>query len=104
MNTETKLIEAPVKIARKGQESLIIEWNDGSKKAYNFYKLRLSCPCATCVNEWTGVKILDEKSVSKSIRPSRVFSVGRYAIGIQWIDGHNSGIFSYEFLKNLEMT
>jgi len=52
---------------------------------------------------YPGVKILDEKSVSKTIRPSRVFNVGRYAIGIQWIDGHNSGIFSYEFLKNLEL-
>lgn len=103
MENTAKLIAQPVKISRRGEKSLIIEWNDGAKKDYNFYKMRLSCPCATCVNEWTGVKILDEKSVSKDVRPTKVFSIGRYALGIQWTDGHNSGIFSYDFLKTLNL-
>ena len=103
MESMTKILDTPVKISRRDAESLIIEWNDSTIKDYNFYKLRLSCPCATCVNEWTGVKIIDEKSVLKNVRPLRIFSIGRYALGIQWNDGHNSGIFSYEFLKNLEL-
>ena len=103
MDNAAKLIDTPVKISRKGEEALIIKWNDGSEKSYNFYKLRLSCPCATCINEWTGVKIITEKSVSIKVRPLRIFNIGRYALGIEWNDGHKSGIFSYDFLKNLDL-
>ncbi len=91
----------PVKIAKKGENNLVIHWQDGSKSDLNGYKLRISCPCASCVNEWTGDKILNVNSIDKAVRPNQIFNVGRYAMGIKWNDGHESGIYSYDYLKEL---
>ena len=91
-----------VRIERKGDSLLIIQWNDGLVSEYNVYSLRLNCPCATCVHEWTGDKILDEASVDPNIHPARIYSVGRYAMGLNWTDGHVTGLYSYDSLRRLD--
>jgi len=63
--------------------------------------LRLACACALCVDEWTGEETLDPAAVPEDIRPTRVKSVGRYAIGIDWSDGHETGIYPFERLRGL---
>jgi DUF971 family protein len=63
--------------------------------------LRLACPCAACVNEWTGEKILDASKISETIIPIRLKSVGRYAMSIHFSDGHKTGIFSFDYLRRL---
>ena len=92
---------APVAIGRKSGRILEISWNDGVHSEYEVRGLRLSCPCATCVNEWTGEKTLDSGKVPQDVHPIRLFSVGRYAMGIEWSDGHASGIFSHDYLRRL---
>ena len=92
---------APSLIGKKADRALVIVWSDGIRSEYETRNLRLSCPCAVCVNEWTGEKILDPARVPENIRPLRVFSVGGYAMGVQWSDGHSSGIFAYDFLRRL---
>ena len=94
-------VNAPFSIARKGDDALVIEWNDGSKAEYPVRFLRTSCPCAACVNEWTGEKMLDEARIPKDIKPARLLSVGRYAMAIHWSDGHKTGIYAYDYLKKL---
>ena len=94
-------INAPIGLFRKGDDTLRISWNDGSVSEYNVRSLRSSCPCAVCVNEWTGEKMLDEAKLPKDIRPARLVSVGRYAVSIHWSDGHKTGIYSYDYLKKL---
>ena len=93
---------APTALHRKGNHHLIVAWNDGRQSEYETYRLRLSCPCAACVNEWNGEKILKADSISKDVHPIRLFSVGRYAVGVQWSDGHSTGIFSYDYLRRLD--
>ncbi len=92
---------APAAIGKKGQNLLMVDWNDGLRSEYETRNLRLSCPCAACVNEWTGEKMLNPAAISKEIWPVRLFSVGRYAMGVQWSDGHSTGIFSYDYLRRL---
>ncbi len=94
-------VNAPVALFRKGNDTLRISWNDGSSSEYNVLTLRSSCPCAVCVNEWTGEKMLDEAKLPKNIVPERLVSVGRYAVAIHWSDGHKTGIYSYDYLKTL---
>ncbi len=92
---------APSSIGKKGDRILVIDWSDGVQSEYLTLNLRLSCPCAACVNEWTGEKTLDPAKVPENIRPLRLFSVGAYAMGIHWSDGHSSGIFAYDYLRRL---
>ena len=93
---------APTGVFKKAGKSLFIRWNDGTHSDYSLRSLRSACPCAVCVNEWSGEKILDEAKIPVDIKPTRIFSVGRYAMGVHWSDGHTTGIFSYDFLKKLE--
>ena len=95
-------IVAPTGVFKKDGETLALRWNDGSESAYKVFTLRLECPCAVCVNEWTGAKILDASRVAKDVKPLRIFSVGRYAMGVHWSDGHKTGIYSYEYLRKLD--
>ena len=92
---------APVSLHRLGNHALLVGWNDGQRSQYDLRTLRLSCPCAACVNEWTGEKTLNTDKVPKDIHPIRLFSVGRYAMGVEWSDGHSSGIFAYDYLRRL---
>ncbi len=92
----------PQKIEKKGHSTLKITWQDGQVTELSAYAMRIKCPCAKCVNEWTGEPLLDIASVSKDIIPNRIFSVGRYAMGVQFSDNHESGIFSYDYLRSLE--
>jgi ATP-binding protein involved in chromosome partitioning len=95
---------SPLSFKRGGQggrESLVVEWKGGFKYDYNLFELRLSCPCAKCVDEWTGVRTLKRDSIPEDIQPKKLFSVGQYALGIEWSDGHNSGIYSYDYLYQL---
>jgi DUF971 family protein len=94
-------ITAPIRLTKQGNTTLNIDWNDGSSDAFSLLSLRQNCPCAACVNEWTGEKILDPKAIPADIRPAKIFSVGRYAMGIHWSDRHTTGIFAYDYLKKL---
>jgi DUF971 family protein len=94
-------INAPTGLFRKGNDILQISWNDGTISEQNVLNLRSSCPCAVCVNEWTGEKMLDESKLPKDVHPIRLQSVGRYAVAIHWSDGHKTGIYSYDYLKQV---
>ena len=94
-------INAPIALARKDPDTLVISWNDGTVSEYGVRFLRSSCPCAACVNEWTGEKMLDEARIPKDIKAARLLSVGRYAMAIHWSDGHKTGIYAYDYLKKI---
>lgn len=91
----------PKKVFKTADGKLGFEWNDGSRGACGIRKLRCACPCALCVDEHTGVKTLDDATVSEDITLVKVQSVGRYAASLTFSDGHNSGIYPYDKLKEL---
>ncbi len=87
---------------RKGDElHLEIAWKDGHDSTYSTAVLRRACPCAACIDEWTGEAILDPLAVLDTAKPVRVEPVGRYAIRIVWDDGHESGIYTFQNLRSL---
>ena len=91
----------PKKVHQIDPTTLGIDWNDGHESRFSVRILRLGCPCANCIDEWTGEKRLDPESVPESIKPINLKSVGRYAIQFQWNDGHDTGLYTYSLLRKL---
>ena len=81
-------------------ENIYILWQDGYESHISFFDLRDACPCASCVDEFSGEKTLDPGSIPKDIKPVKSEYVGNYAIRIYWNDKHDSGIFHFKMLRN----
>ena len=82
-------------------QGIRIEWDDGHRSLYPHRFLRLRCPCAHCVDEWTRKQRLDPDTVSQDIRAVDHMIIGNYAVEFLWSDAHYTGIYSYEFLRKL---
>lgn len=91
----------PKKVFRTKEGKLGFEWNDGTRGACDVRTLRLACPCALCVDEHTGEKLLDDSIVPLDVKLEHIQSIGRYAVGLSFSDGHRSGIYPYDKLKEL---
>ncbi|MDQ7006014.1 MAG: DUF971 domain-containing protein [Acidobacteriota bacterium] len=76
-----------------------IVWSDGREDFFPARDLRISCPCAECVDEITGERRLDPESVPADLRVERWEAVGRYALRFHFSDGHATGIFTFEVLR-----
>src|SRR5690606_31971024 len=83
------------------EQRLRIEWRDGHVSEYESHYLRLNCPCAGCVEEMTGRRLLGPATVSASVYPLEIEYVGRYALRFRWSDGHSTGIYPFEMLRSL---
>jgi DUF971 family protein len=88
-----------VELGEKGE--LVILWSGGPRVAIPAVQLRDQCPCASCIEEGTGRKILDPSKIPADIRPLQVTGVGHYALKIQWSDGHDTGIYTWETLRRI---
>ncbi len=96
------MIDPPLQIrAIRSAGVFEIAWTEGTIHRYPFRLLRESCPCAACVNEFTGERILDVASIPDSIEPVGMNFCGNYAIKIQWSDGHSTGLYSWDRLSHL---
>ena len=91
----------PVQIVEESESELSIEWSDGTTSRYTAAQLRRACPCAACVNEWTGEKILKPESIPEDLAIRNTSLVGRYALNFNFSDGHETGLFSFKYLKDL---
>ena len=80
---------------------LVILWGDGVRAEYEPRLLRLRCPCAGCVDEMTGERTLMPESVDMSIYPTAIHYVGRYGLQFMWSDGHSTGIYTFEMLRQI---
>jgi ATP-binding protein involved in chromosome partitioning len=91
----------PIELKQFSPTQLGIVWDDGHHSLIPVRKLRLACRCANCVDEWTREKLLKEETVPSDIKPIRIESVGRYALRVDWTDGHSSGIYPFDALRSL---
>ena len=80
---------------------LRITWKDGVVQDLAARLLRLACPCAGCVEEWTGKKLLREETVAADLRIVSLELVGRYGLSFRWSDNHSTGIFAWPMLREL---
>jgi DUF971 family protein len=91
----------PREIMQEGEAGLRITWADGRECFYDAPGLRRACPCAQCVNEWTGQRVLKPEAISEELSIEDISIVGRYALSFRWSDGHETGIYSFRYLREL---
>lgn len=78
-----------------------ILWSGGPEVTIPALRLRDACPCAGCIEEGTGRKLLDPATIPADIRPAGIVAVGSYAVQIHWSDGHATGIYSWQTLREV---
>lgn len=96
----------PLSLRREGELQLVIEWSDRKTGVISWGTLRAQCPCASCREERQKPSdpfhILSEREVAAGApRPVSMTPVGHYAYKIVWNDGHDTGIYTIENLREL---
>ena len=90
---------APIQISPAGTPEISVLWNDGKSSVFKARDLRLLCPCAACVNEISGQRTLKPETVPEDVKALAISPVGRYALHILWSDGHNTGLYGFDYLR-----
>jgi DUF971 family protein len=78
-----------------------ITWDDQTRTESSYHETRSQCPCAACIEEWTGRRMVDPTQIPADITPVEVSPVGNYALSIIWSDGHSTGIYSWTTLRSI---
>ena len=83
-----------------------VQWQDDSRQEVKLDDLRRLCPCAVCEGNRMqessdDLHMIGSDQLNTSSVVTEVIPVGRYAIQIRWEDGHDTGIYTYEFLRSL---
>ena len=99
----------PVELRKTEDRQLAIRWSDGVEQLLPLRQLRNECPCATC-REKASAKSTPPPSTSLPILSAaqtmpldilRMRPVGNYGYIISFSDGHDSGIFTFEYLRRM---
>ncbi len=103
----------PREIKKTGSSGIAVRWADGSISELSSEILRRRCPCAACrekrgddshAKPLTGKKrslMIVESNLQQELELQQIWGVGQYAIGLRWGDGHDSGIYTFEYLREL---
>jgi DUF971 family protein len=88
----------PVEVRRMAEEHLVrITWNDSHVSEYPFAYLRGWCPCAACQGHGNEPRYIHAQNTDLV----KIGVVGNYALSLTWGDGHDTGIYSYRWLRDL---
>lgn len=108
LSTEVRMIA--LSHLRGDAAALSLEWADGLVHRVTWRELRDRCPCATCAQVPAekpvaagGFGLLPVLTFAET-QPLKVLGMrplGNYAYAIQFSDGHNTGIYSLDFLRSL---
>lgn len=94
----------PRTLSKQGDDRLAIDWSDGHRSIHTWQHLRNNCPCAGCREERQQppdpFRVL-KPSELQPLKPVRLEPIGHYGYKIVWNDGHDSGIFTLEHLREL---
>jgi DUF971 family protein len=94
--------------ANRLKKELAVMWDDGHSSLYSFSLLRAGCPCAECRGGHDKMGTTPDPSAftahlpdSPATRLANLVPVGSYGISPIWEDGHDAGIFRWEYLRAL---
>ena len=87
----------PVDIAHvTADNQLVVTWDDGQVSRLPVPYLRAWCPCAGCQGHGVTVRYRDHGS---DVRVQGLYEMGAYALGIRFSDGHDTGIYTWQWLR-----
>ena len=78
-----------------------VTWSDGHLSSYPSWYLRERCPCAFCVEEFSGIRRIEPGSISATLERVSIRPVGNYALHFGWSDNHTTGIYTFDYLRSL---
>ena len=93
----------PTNIQQIGSE-LAIQWNDNTESYLNLEVLRRACPCAACGGEPDVLGNILRPNVTYSAESfvlKKFNIIGSYALQLHWVDGHNTGIYGFQYVRRL---
>jgi len=85
--------------APRGATTTEIDWADGHKAVYPNVILRGYCPCAGCQGHTGTIRFIEPSANQRELEDLEV--VGNYALQLKWFDGHDTGLYSYRYLRAL---
>jgi ATP-binding protein involved in chromosome partitioning len=88
----------PLEIVGLGKPEVRFVWDEGEEDTWGARELRIRCTCAHCVSESTGKRLLDPASVPADLTVKDMHLVGNYGVGIEFSDGHGTGIYRFREL------
>ncbi|MCB9030467.1 MAG: DUF971 domain-containing protein [Deltaproteobacteria bacterium] len=106
-------MKTPIKIERIEGAGVKIKWNSGEENLLGFETLRTHCPCATCrekrgdsshskpITGGTSLLKVIEHTKDEELKLNQIRLIGNYAIGLDWADGHSTGIYTFQYLNEL---
>jgi DUF971 family protein len=104
-------VPEPEHIAISKSKGIRIDWKDGHHSEYALAYLRDECPCASCTGAHGTAPQKTNYSEAPAATPFQMFKptlkmvhveeVGSYAVRIDWSDGHNTGIYSFDYLRGI---
>lgn len=98
-------MQPPVKIRKTDYNTLETIWSNGEVFEVNLEKLRDECPCVHCKGETvifsSYIPIKSPFKAQGFYEIDKIEPVGNYAINITWKDKHNTGLYSWELLKEI---
>jgi len=97
---------ASLKVHVSTGEGVEVVWSDGHASRYTFPYLRDNCPCASCNDEREKKATAPGSASAFPMFKARVTAktakaVGNYAIQIDYSDGHTTGIYSFNHLREI---
>lgn len=78
---------------------LRLTWGDGHEAEYDYDYLRGYCPCASCQGH--AVDSIRFHPPPAPVEPVEIQPVGNYGISIHWSDRHATGIYRFDFLRQI---
>ncbi|KRX09559.1 P-loop containing nucleoside triphosphate hydrolase [Pseudocohnilembus persalinus] len=78
------------------KQIIVVKQGNEIMKKIDAWELRRSCQCASCVDEFTGKKIIKDNEIEKDVQAFEIQQTGNYAVTVQWSDGHNTSIYPYK--------
>jgi DUF971 family protein len=85
------------------RRALLVEWADGATHHISFAVLRRACPCAACAGEmgFPGRFAAGPELGAGEDDLADIGLVGAYGLNAVWADGHSTGIYTFERLREL---
>jgi len=104
----------PLHLAISKSKGITIDWSDGHTSRFTCAQLRDACPCASCTGSHgtepqktnysasTPQSSADPFPMFKpALKMDSIEEVGAYAVRIHWNDGHDTGIYSFAYLRTI---
>lgn len=97
----------PTELKLISPECLQIDWSDSLVRQYTVRELRENCPCASCREKRkappppvTELNVISSAE-TQPLRITKMEPQGRYAYAIHFSDGHNTGLFTLDSLREM---